>query len=1152
VSNPFDSLLQERGIELPAAEPTEAPAQAPQEQPGIIRRVARDVATGVMEAPAQIARGAAEGVDAAAGWAYNGSLAAYLPEPVSVTGGIVNDVTQFATGFIAAGRALRALGWARGVTAGGNVARGMVQGAVADAGFFDGHEERLSNLVESYPALSNPVTEFLAADPNDSEAEGRLKAAVEGLLVGGAVESLILALRGVRAVRRGDRDGAAAVGDNADPTPDPFTPEEAAKRAAADAEGDPQVKPTAPEGAAPEAVPDDPNLAAVSRVGRMRERFAVAEDRALRAAGDTEDAPPTLRPVQVRAADSIIELTPEQHRAIARQSITELGFGQGRNLSGIRVENITDDPALAANFSAHEVIMRDELRAMKGPETVTFQDTLNLAREMGEELGGRPELLVQRMIAETSDVAGAHARLLTYRNFIRATFDKHQRFQTALADPRGNDLAGFPDRVKLAEAYERTTTLLLHLQGLYKGIQSSYARGLNAMRIAARSDDDLARYVERIQMQAIRGSLTQGNLKATLAHARGSFASRVLGTINEYWINALLSGPKTHVVNMVSNVATAAFQPAERMIAGALRLNRAEFQEGAFQYAGLVMSIRESLALAGKALRQGDGILDPGRSPVERRAYVTAERFDVNNQVAAHVVNGLGATIRLPSRLLTTQDEFFKQLTYRGRVRAEAWRAALDAGHLPGSKEFGEEVARRLDEAVDRVTGIATDQRHLDGARNVTFTDDLGAQTWSGGRTLGETLMSATGNHPLLQIVLPFVRTPTNIARFVWNRTPGLNLLRAQYAKDFFGQNGPEAAGRARAMMATGGLMWGGALSLAFDGTITGGGPSDPFIRRQLMESGWRPYSIRVTNPDGSVEFRAFDRLDPFASFLGVAADFAEVAGFLGERERDQLALDMMIALARQLQNKTYLSGLTRAIGALANPAQNGERWLYGLTGSFIPAAVNQTLRDDPYMREVRGIIDSFRARMPGSEGLDPVRNILGEPIAIPAGWGPDSISPIATSSWAGQGAPPVTREWRWTVQNDVHGEIARQLTIHNSAIRPPAPKIGNVDLREFRVGDTERTAYDRFQALVGEVEVGGMTVRERLSDLIQSDTYRNRATDGTFDHDGSRVDMIRQVLGAFRERALRELGKELPEVGEALRRDIEIRNLTKVQSTAP
>ena len=106
------------------------------------------------------------------------------PETKTLTGDIVKPISQFLIPFAGAVKGVQAVG----------KAAPFVAGAVTDFVAFDEHEKRLSDLVESVPSLSNPVTDYLKADITDSVAEGRFKNAVEGALAGGAVAALGSAL----------------------------------------------------------------------------------------------------------------------------------------------------------------------------------------------------------------------------------------------------------------------------------------------------------------------------------------------------------------------------------------------------------------------------------------------------------------------------------------------------------------------------------------------------------------------------------------------------------------------------------------------------------------------------------------------------------------------------------------------------------------------------------------------------------------------------------------------------------------------------------------------------------------------------------------------------------------------------------------------
>ncbi len=104
----------------------------------------------------------------------------------TVAGGMVRGVTQFVAGYGAVGKSLKL---AKATTKTGAVVKGLGQGAATDFVAFDAHEDRLSDLVQSVPALQNPLTDWLEAEADDSILEGKLKNAVEGLGLGVAMEA---------------------------------------------------------------------------------------------------------------------------------------------------------------------------------------------------------------------------------------------------------------------------------------------------------------------------------------------------------------------------------------------------------------------------------------------------------------------------------------------------------------------------------------------------------------------------------------------------------------------------------------------------------------------------------------------------------------------------------------------------------------------------------------------------------------------------------------------------------------------------------------------------------------------------------------------------------------------------------------------------
>ena len=133
-----------------------------------------------------------------------------IGDPQSVTGKLIQGVAQFVTG----------LALTKGIAPGGagNVAN-MARGAESLAVAFDPHQQRLSNLIEQFPVLSNPVTQFLQSKPDDSTALGMFKNAVEGTGIGELTNGFVKAVRLLKDVGVSD----------AVPTPKPQLPEDAFK-----------------------------------------------------------------------------------------------------------------------------------------------------------------------------------------------------------------------------------------------------------------------------------------------------------------------------------------------------------------------------------------------------------------------------------------------------------------------------------------------------------------------------------------------------------------------------------------------------------------------------------------------------------------------------------------------------------------------------------------------------------------------------------------------------------------------------------------------------------------------------------------------------------------------------------------------------------
>lgn len=1178
-----DTLLDE----LDALEASgESLTAAPTEAPSTLGKVAKDIGGGLLEIPGQVNRGVASAINETSGAMYGlvtqpavkwvhenlfdmsgiapGIVAgtanplaipldtAATPKAETVTGGLVKEVTQFATAYYAGGRLLKAAGMVAPTTAKGVIAQGAGRGALVDMLSFDPYEERLSNLIETHTSIREPVTQFLAAQPDDSQALGRLKNAIEGLGIGMAAEGFILGLKGLKAIRAGNREEAIKAFDEMEKSgfkpeePDLSKdrieqPQEAPAKPVNDNKADPTANPNGPDGPSEAPAKEAPKDSAEASA-------KVTEEPGPKPSNDNAVAPELPIKVDEKALRESVELT-----------ITEQAWGQGRNLSGIRTDLIENGDDLNAVMSATQRMYADAIGKQRGVEVLTNEQLKAQADTLADIVGTNSTALMQQIGKTAGDLENLPAAMLMYRDVLTTAYSKLVDIAAIYHDPLGG-VGPYKTRQEVTEAFIKNYEIAANIQAYYRGQQTQIARSLNAMKITARNrqgaladlDVESLRGLGEDRLRAMAGDIAAAghqagggiNAKAVSKVIRGGFAENLVNAVISFRTNGMLSALTTQTVNLVSSTMTAALRPAEKFLAGASRYStpegRAQMAEAAIQYGTMVASVKDGISMAAKAFKLNAPQLDPGRSRItENMSYhrPPSEAFNIKNPVGAMVADAVGTLVNLPGRAMMSMDEFVKQISYRGEVRAQAYREAMEEGSWKSGDftTFGQIVAKRLDESVDDL-GRALNAEALEYARESTFTKDLKAATWFNRATIGEDLQRFAGNHPSMRVVMPFIRTPTNLLRFAWDRTPILNMGRKEFYDQIMGHRGVQAQADARAKMAMGGMLWLGAGALAIDGTITGAGPTDPKQRKLVEATGWRPYSIRYKKDDGSTAYFSFARMDPFAGFLGMAADYAELAGGMDNETMWETAGKGLIVTMKQLGAKSYLQGLTEFLDALNNPDRNTEKLAKSLAASFAPNAIAK-MNDDPYLREARTVMEAVRRKVPGfSQDLDPVRNILGEPVTPPPTYGPGWLSPIVAGVHTGK-EQPTTKEWKASPREDVKDEMARLALIGGKGFTHPPTTHEGVDLLDYRSPVTGKTAYDRYLELTGTVKIAGMNIHEMLAAEIGSRAYQDMMTDGDEeeDLDGSRIGHIKAVLGGFRMMAMEALKKEMPDLAQEL-----------------
>jgi hypothetical protein len=575
----------------------------------------------------------------------------------------------------------------------------------------------------------------------------------------------------------------------------------------------------------------------------------------------------------------------------------------------------------------------------------------------------------------------------------------------------------------------------------------------------------------------------------------------------EVWINGLLSGPITHSTNIISNAATLAWNIPERAVASMLNPKAVRPGEAAAMLGGVVESMGDAWRLAWKAFKEEQPQFGQAKLEMPRRA-ITADALEVTG-MTGRAVDFLGAAVRLPGRFLMAGDDFFKAIAFRAELRALAKRQAFrEINEMSLTGKAAAQKAREIEKNILDNPPESIKEAAQEFAAYTTFTRDLGETGQK---------VQALASTPIGRIVMPFVRTPTNIFKFAGERTP--LALASRAVREEIAAGGERRA-LALAKIGLGSMTMAYMSTLAANGLITGGGPKDKTLRQIKMQTGWKPYSFKIGN-----EYISYARIEPLGSLFGLAADAADIMGQLSEADAAKLASALTVAISRNVAQKTFVKGLAGTLNAVTSQeVKQVNSFLEKELPTILPysSALGQTAKNvDPVMREVNSIMDAFKAKIPGySSDLPPHRNIWGEPVLLEGGFGPDLLSPFYSS----------------TVKDD---KVAAELDRLQAPITLPSKQIDRVPLTPKQ--------YDRYQILAAHPH-GMPSLREKLEEVIASDIYKHGTDDPA---DGGKITLLKMWVNNYRDLAKFQLRQEDADLDAKLR-ERETKKAGAFAGTAP
>jgi len=997
-----------------------------------------------------------------------------IPEmdaPDTAIGNIASTISQFVSGWYLT-KPLRGIAWAqkgsKSVKAAKATGVALTRGSVADFIVFDQDTGRAVDMVNThFPSLQNPLFDYLSSEDKDEGFyEARFKNALEGLFLGGATEGII----------RGTKPFLKQIGD--------FAKYVRIKRK--------ELSGTKVD---------------LAKLKEIEEDLVRSTESTITPVG--KDSTKKFKKKILDEADSVgtTKLVEQLKKITSEEELNEKIVKSFDNyLDKIRrgekvdYKNIDDflDFGLSprayadSNFGIIAINAMQKIARMDRKfESISVPLIEKYATKAGFDIVQTSKMLGQlgdKMEAGLKYMFGAQA---IQQNLADAVYKMANSIRKA-------------DGVYSERELKITTAMLMKLMRFDDKVASNLGRGLNLRRVLKDQNVDLSsesikNFVKRFDdfegnfSEFVEGIALIKDKNMLIRITDFLFRNNFWNKANEVWMSAALSVPKTQVINITSTMMNTYIKPFNSWVGSKMAWGlddalkkqvKEQGDEAIATIAGLKNYYSDALQFMRKAFNDEDSILFAGST-----------KFDTNVKALGN--SKLARAIRYPLRALTAADEFFKQINYRSKLMQIAVREARAAkvsttkvaATLPNGKtvtEFEVFVVNRFKQGFDETGLVAMDKEASRYAKEVTFTSELDGVL--------KYISEATNEVPILKQILPFVKTPANLATQAIQMTPvgivGKNWKNITgTSRDFV------AIAQTRGRVAVGTTILGMAAMLANAGVITGGGHPDKSIRRNQKNAGYQHYSLKIG--DTQIEY---GRLDPIGMLVGTVADFVEIYQDLNDSDREKVEKNLISFMVNQMEggngedslttgdkvtnfsmalykstfkniaSKTYLRGLIDFLSALDgnDVDKRGMWWINNKASSYMPNLLSKVM-NDPYLRETQTMLEAFRKRI-GDTSLPVTYNYLGEPIK--------NTGNAALRMFNGLVNP-------FTFKTREHDIVLQKTIEHNIAIPPINFVKGGIDLRQFVNPETGKTAFEEYNELISN-----SNLRKTLETLVTSKRF--------------------------------------------------------------
>ena len=626
------------------------------------------------------------------------------------------------------------------------------------------------------------------------------------------------------------------------------------------------------------------------------------------------------------------------------EKLTEGGFKKGLNLG--KIGEVFDDK----NF--FDLDLETVLSNIKEKNKDLFEHFRRNTKSMDEmvslaELTGIENIVYKMMKRKPGDPAKPEEVV----GGIIAVVKMAQEMRYGAMVARMN-----PNRAEKEEAFKKIGVLAGISQNLAAQVSGAVSEamrtGAAVRNIQYTMGFDISSYVQ--QMDSLVDDLSPDlmdyhlsslallpNPAARAKYAEKGFLSKSWDLAMENYINALLSGTVTHMVNIAGNGMFQGMTLLERGLAGAIGNIRTlgglrgevgdqrYMSEALAEAHGLMMAQKDALTLMGNTMVTGrsNDLVSKIDLREQRALGSTDSIIDIKNQlVDGHYfqsfIDSVGIATRMSGRFLASEDEYFKVITRRRVQYREAFRAQMIAYQtemrVSGVKELAKERGEEAYVSVMTNPSARIEQMMTDESRKMTF---QGAPEGFFGK-----MAPFIRDVPLLKVIVPFYNTPTNIINEAYDRTLNIYPLYRVLKGDISGPELDDALAK---------LAMGNGIALSImafvsgdfgDNVIITGTGSDYATEQVVKGSGVQPMSIGFKQDNGEYNFYSLSRFDPLSALIIMGADMRDYMKY----EDDMTLLGAMgkaytLTAAEYSTNMPFLQGVSELSSTAANRHQSTE-----------------------------------------------------------------------------------------------------------------------------------------------------------------------------------------------------------------------------------